>query len=257
MPLFAGGAIAQELIFQPRVSLGYQAYDFTLDGGDVDDLEVETDYILGGLGLTVQRGRFFVDLYGQTNLTEAEDDVEDFGGIDDIDLSSEVDRYELNATLGYAITPNISAFGGLKYASNEIKSDFESDDAAIDDLLDGSFFDVDVEYFGPFAGASYALPIADVGALALSASVAYLNGETKFETQIVDNAAEQDVDGNAIGFNFGAAWIGSLAPLSPSLAKLGYTVGLDYSEYDFEDDDDLNDFSEETLRFKVDVKYNF
>jgi len=256
VPLFAGGAIAQELIFQPRVSLGYQSYSFDIAGDD--SLDVETDYLLGGLGLSVQRGRFFVDLYGQTNLTEAEDDEENFAGAAGIDRSSKVDRYELNATLGYAVTPNISVFGGVKYASNEIKSDFDSDDALIDALLGDSFFDVDVEYLGPFFGASYALPIADVGALALSASGAYLSGDTTVDAEIAGQviADDQDIDGTAIGFNFGAAWIGSLAPLSPSLAKLGYVVGLDYSEYDFEDGN-TDEFSEETLRFKVDVKYNF
>lgn len=254
--MFAGGALAQELIIQPRVSIGYQSYSFDIAGDD--SLDVETDYILGGLGLSVQRGRFFVDLYGQTNLTEAEDDEENFADVTGIDRSTEVDRYELNATLGYAVTPNISVFGGVKYASNDIKSDFDSDDAVINAALGDSFFDVDVEYLGPFLGASYALPIADVGALALSASGAYLSGDTTADAEIAGQviADDVDIDGTAIGFNFGVAWIGSLAPLSPSLAKLGYTVGLDYSEYDFEDDDS-DEFSEETLRFKVDMKYNF
>jgi len=255
VPLSTSGVVAQELIFQPRASLGYQSYSFDIAGDDA--LDIETDYLLGGLGLSVQWGRFFADFYGQTNLTDAEDNEADFADVAGIDRSSEVDRFELNATLGYAITPSISTFGGVKYASNEIDSDFDSDDALLDAALGDSFFNVDVEYIGPFAGASYALPIADAGAFALSGSIAYLIGDTSIEAEVNGDADNVDVDGTAFGFNVGAAWIGGLGGLSPSLANLGYTIGVDYSEYDFENDDGGDEFSEETLRVKVDLKYNF
>ena len=90
-----------------------------------DDFDVDTDYILGGLGLSVQKGRFFVDLYGQTNLSDAEDDVDNFADLDGITRESQVDRYELNATLGYAITDQVSVFSGLKYATNEVNSNIQ------------------------------------------------------------------------------------------------------------------------------------
>lgn len=251
MPVFAGGAVAQELTFQPRVSLGYQAYDFDLSGDD-GVFDFKGDYFLGGLGLTVQRGRFFVDLYGQTNLTEAEDNEGNIDG-SGVDRDAKADRNEVNATLGYAVTQNVSVFGGLKYANNTVENEF-------DDGVDQIDVDLDVEYFGPFAGASIAIPVADAGAVALSGSVAYLDGEVDTDVEVdigdVQDSASAEVDGTAIGFNVGAAWIGSLAPLSPDLAKLGYTVGLDYSGYEFKDGGDKV-FNEETLRFKVDVKYNF
>ena len=148
LPFLVTNVVAQDLVIQPRVSLGYQTYDFNIEGND--DFDIETDYILGGLGLSVQRGRFFVDLYGQTNLTDAEDDVDNFGGLAGVNRDSEVDRYELNATLGYAVTNQISTFGGLKYASNEVKSDINSNDPVVDAGLGDSFFDIDVEYIGSF-----------------------------------------------------------------------------------------------------------
>ena len=254
MPVFAGGAVAQELSFQPRVSLGYQAYSFDLSDDD-DVFDFEGDYFLGGLGLTVQRGRFFVDLYGQTNLTEAEDDEDDVVFLDVLtDRESTANRNEFNATLGYAVTQAVSVFGGLKYANNDVENDF------IDINNDRITVDFEMEYFGPFAGASYAIPVADVGAIAVSGSVAYLDGDVTFDVGLdvgdESSSASADVDGAAIGANLGAAWIGSLAPLSPNLAKFGYTAGLDYSYYQFEDDGD-EAFTEETLRFKVDLKYNF
>ena len=240
-----------DLSVQPRASLGYQSYTFDVAGSN---FEVDTDYVLGGLGLTVQGGRFFVDLYGQTNLTDAEYDDEDILDTNGLNQDSEVDRYEVNLTLGYAVTPNISVFGGLKYAENEINSDLDSDLVDIGD----SFFDIDVEYLGPFVGASLAVPVANAGALAFSGSTAYLFGEATIDAEVAGNviADNQEVDGEAIGFNLGVAWIGGLEALSPSLSGLGYTVGIDYSTYDFEDGD-TDEFSEETLRGKVDLKYTF
>lgn len=249
-PLMMGHAVAQELSFQPRVSIGYQSYDF-----DIDDeaFDFEGGYLLGGLGLTVQRGRFFFDLYGQTSLTEPEDDVDDvlIAGAN-TDRQSKADRNEINATLGYAITQGISLFGGLKYAKTEIDSDF------VDVNNDQISVDIEIDYFGPFLGASYAIPIADIGALAVSGSVAYLDGKTNIaiESDVLGLDEDDDTDGTSIGANLGAAWIGSLAPLSPNFANLGYTAGLDYSYYNFEDDGD-DQFEEETLRFKVDLKYSF
>lgn len=249
--LSTGLAGAVDLSFQPRASLGYQSYTFDVAGSN---FEVDTDYVLGGLGLTVQGGRFFVDLYGQTNLTDAEYDDEDILDTNGLNQDSEVDRYEVNLTLGYAVTPNISVFGGLKYAENEINSDLDSDLVDIGD----SFFDIDVEYLGPFVGASLAVPVANAGALAFSGSTAYLFGEATIDAEVAGNviADNQEVDGEAIGFNLGVAWIGGLEALSPSLSGLGYTVGIDYSTYDFEDGD-TDEFSEETLRGKVDLKYTF
>lgn len=256
LPLTTGYAVAEQLSFQPRVSLGYQSYTFDLP--DTDLLKVETDYLLGGLGLSVQGGRFFVDLYGQTNLTKAEDTEANTGGINNVDLQSEVDRYELNLTLGYAATQQISLFVGLKYANNKVKSDFVSDDAALDATLGNSFFDVEVEYLGPFVGASLAIPVADAGAFALSGSTAYLFGETKVDSEVLGGATvDLTIDGEALGFNLGAAWIGSLASLMPSLPGLGYTVGVDYSTYQFENDGGTEQFSEDTLRGKIDLKYSF
>ena len=74
---------------------------------------------------------------------------------------------------------------------------------------------------------------------------------------VINDNASAEIDGTAIGANVGAAWVGSLAPLSPNLAKLRLyrwvsitqTINLKMTA--------MKLFSEETLRFKVDLKYNF
>ncbi len=262
LPSMPGSAVAQELSIQPRATLGYQYYKFDGDDGDSGQLgnfDIETDYLLGGLGVTAQYGRFFVDLYGQTNLTEGEDFVQNADGTQDFDIDATIDRYEVNLALGYAIIPTVSVIGGLKYARTDIQSALVSDDAALSIILgDNSSFDVDVEYVGPFFGAAYALPVQDFGSLVVSGSLTYLFGETTVDSQVggvvvVDN---QNIKGESIGSNVGVAWSGGLGLLSSNLAKVGYSVGLDYSQYQFEDDG-VDEFAEKTIRGKFDLKYRF
>lgn len=235
LPILASSAYAADFSIQPRVSSGAQYYEFNVAGSS--DVNSEVTYVFGGLGVTGQIGGFFVDLYGQTNLTEGEDDDDDAGS----GRETDVNRNELNLTAGYAITRNFTAFGGLKYAKTEIDNSFNS----------GVTIDIEATYFGPFAGLALTFPISTVGALSFSGSVAYLDGE-----ETVDNSglnASIDVDGTSIGYALGVGWSGRFGP--PTSA-FGYGVGLDYSAYNFEEDGD-DEFDEKTLRARFDLKYRF
>lgn len=255
--LIAFPVTAQGLSVQPRATIGYEYYEF--DGEDdgtsnqLGDFDFDADYLIGGLGLTVQFGRFFADLYGQKNLSDAEYEEDNFTDVAGLDYDAEVERFNINLALGYAITPSISVIGGVKYASSEIEGD-----QVLNNVDIGDFFNVDVEYVGPYFGGAYALPIADLGYVVLNGSIAYLFGETIVDVQaaglvIADNLT---IDGEAVGANFGVAWSGNLSPLSPALSRLGYTVGVDYSAYEFTDDG-VDEFSEETIRGKFDLKIRF
>ena len=253
--LIALPVTAQGLSIQPRATIGYEYYDF--DGEDdgtsnqLGDFNFKSDYLIGGLGLTVQTGRFFADLYGQKNLSDAEFVDNDFVGVAGLDLDEEAERFNVNLALGYAITPSISVIGGVKYASNDIEGDFFQDNVA-----NGGFFDVEVEYVGPYFGGAYALPIADAGFVVLSGSVTYLFGETKVDAEnngVVENVT---IKGESIGSNLGVAWSGNLGPLASALSRLGYSIGVDYSAYEFSDDG-VDEFSEKTVRGKFDLKVRF
>ena len=258
----SGIAHAQELSVQPRVSLGYQSYTFDLALEDNELFESDVTYLFGGLGASVQVGRFFVDLYGQTNLTEGEDDS-DFADLGVATREDTVNRYEVNLTAGYAITNQLSAFTGLKYANTEIDEDIFDNDTN-GDLLNADN-KLEMNYYGPFAGASYAIPVQPLyGSIVLTGSVAYLLGNVDFESVVVDNVnavvteVEADDDGTSIGYNVGVAWAGGLGSLVPGLEPFSYTLGVDYSKYEFELEDDNEDFfDEETLRGRVDLKYRF
>ncbi len=254
IPVSASPADGSGLVIQPRVTVGYEYYEFDSEGDG--GIEVDSRYLIGGAGLTVQAGRFFADIYGQTNLTDADYDEDDF--IDDVNVESEIERFNINLALGYAILPSVSVIGGVKYARSEIESDFVSDDAVVAANLGNSFLDIDVEYVGPYFGGAYALPVADLGSLVLSGSVAYLYGETTVDSELlgVVVADNQTIEGQSIGANIGLAWSGGLAPLSTALAGVGYSLGVDYSAYEFKDDD-VDVFSEKTVRGKFDLKYRF
>jgi hypothetical protein len=239
------------------VSIGYQYYEFDLDVNNAVD--VDTDYVFGGLGVTAQIGKFFVDLYGQTNLTDAEFNEDDFAVVGNaaVERDATIDRNELNLTAGYAFTPMITAFGGLKYAKNDIDQEFNSDNALVDSIVANDFVKFENEYIGPFLGAAFSMPVANLGSVSLSGSLAYLDGESTldlaFQGLVADNAS---IDGTALGYNVGATWSGQFAAFAPSLSNLGYSAGLDYSSYDFEDDGD-DVYAERTLRVRADLKYRF
>ena len=61
--------------------------------------------------------------------------------------------------------------------------------------------------------------------------------------------------GNSTGLNLGLSWTGSFNWISPKLSKLSYTLGVDRSEYSFEERSRTNDFSETVTRIRLDLRY--
>ena len=234
IPALVSSAIAAEFTIQPRISTGYQSYEY--NAGNNSDVNTKVNYLFGGLGVTGQVGKFFIDLYGQTNLTEGEDDDPNAGG----GRESDVNRNELNLTGGFAFNQHITAFGGLKYANIESDNDFDN----------GVSIDLETNYFGPFGGLALSHPILDLGSLTLTGSLAYLDGEETIENSNI--VGDIDNEGNAFGYALGLGWSGRFGSLIPAL---GYGVGLDYSAYDF--DGEIDDFDEKTLRARADLKYRF
>lgn len=104
--------LASELELRPRVAIGYQSYRLEVGSNNRD---YEAEYLFGGLGFSARHERFYVDFYGQTNLTEAEDELQ--SSSDSIaKFESEIDRTEFNATLGSSIV--IDVFTGQGQGGN-------------------------------------------------------------------------------------------------------------------------------------------
>jgi len=248
--------LASELELRPRVAIGYQSYRLEVDSNNRD---YEAEYLFGGLGLSARHERFYVDFYGQTNLTEAEDEFQ--SSSDSIaKFESEIDRTEFNATLGYAMTPLVSAFGGFKSATIDIESD-------VVDIDDDDGFTVtgiqkeDITYYGPFLGASGSLPVASLnGSIGIHGTVSYLFGDLDtvniIESELGSSIVIDAFTGQGLGGNVGLAWSGHLGGLASGLDRVGYTLGVDYSLLDFRSGGDTL-YDEETIRTRAELSYRF
>ncbi len=256
----ASPAVAQGVSIQPRATIGYEFYKF--DGEDdgtnnqLGDINFESDYLVGGLGLTLQTGRFFIDLYGQKNLSEADNLDED--SFDALALDQVAERFNINFSIGYSITPRISVIGGIKYSRTDIEGDINFDDDVLELLFPDDFLNIDVEYIGPYLGGAFAIPVANVGYIVLNGSASYLLGETTVDANVLGEVLADDlkIDGESLGYSLGVTWSGTFNPNSPTPTGLGYSIGVDYSAYQFSDDG-VDEFSEATLRGKVDLRYRF
>jgi hypothetical protein len=114
----------------PRIGAGISYYEFELDGDIVldsvvvDGLDFEDTVYNAGAGVTLQNGRFFVDVYGQAG----------FGGDDSLDLdvlnqpvvvTTEADfrRYETLFSHCYQYTDYLAGFAGFRYAFADWEGD--------------------------------------------------------------------------------------------------------------------------------------
>jgi hypothetical protein len=297
---------AASMSIQPRVSAGLQNYsmgfedvisplsngglDFIRDGFEVGDL---LPFV--GAGVTLTRGRLFLDLSGQwsrnghdATLQRMSTEIDKNGNTSPAVVGAvnvfgqthrivaEFDRSEYNATLGWAFTANFSTYAGFKRASSDMTQATQPDTApppSIGDVLFFGDYAMEFSYDGFFLGATYSLPVGNWGAFALQSSIARLDGEfsEKFAgtagifvspiSTLPINPSFRDgtVDGESTGFNIGLSFTGSFGWLSPALEGLSYTIGVDRSLYKFDSGKSrafwAADFEETNTRARVDLRY--
>jgi hypothetical protein len=280
---------AQSFSLQPHLSTGVQDYKFVLDdavnanafGGHAfrDGFKVQDRISFVGAGLTATHDNLFLDISGQWN-GKGKDQTQqflagstplgEFGNGQNHQLDGEFDRQELNATLGWGVTPNFSAYIGYKDATLDLSQkitpiapppgtcnvDLSLSNPLIGcDLLYSGTRRIKFSYQGFFVGATYSVPIKSWGALSLQSSVARLNATFKehysgdigvcfnpfgngcllivpIDPSFADNKAP--VRGQSLGFNLGISWTGNFSWLAAGLSNLSYTIGVDRSQYAFD-----------------------
>lgn len=226
-----------DAVFQPRVYVGYADYElksgnFTkiFENGEILERPVVIDSRntklqfsgpIFGIGATVASGAFFGDLYYQSTPNEEAD-----AGYDD-DLGNNIGAVNAQhddwaISLGYMITEQWSVFAG--YKSGNTEWDQIVTKINITERWDGRF-----EQDGPFIGVSYSLPI-EPGVLTFRAAYAYLNGTFERNTYIVGRDLNDNVklDGNSNAYSLGLSWTQSLTE------NLGFSIGANYQNYDFD-----------------------
>lgn len=169
-----------------------------------------------------------VELPVQTENTSLHTEIHSLPGLgfpvnDEADRGSELDRFDINLTLGYSVWKGLSIFSGYKY------TEFELDSQESNFVLG----DKDQNYVeeGFFIGSSYAWQFGTKGSLSLSIAYAYLDAE--FSESNVNTEpppfgftfGEFNYDGSSNGLSYGARWSGRLVD------QWLYTVGLKYQSY--------------------------
>jgi hypothetical protein len=291
--LLGTAAHAESFTLQPHLGGGVQDYELsfadviTISGNGFrarDGFTIGDHLSFASAGLTASRGQFFADVSGQWSNT-GKDQGQIFQGSQTGSgftnslghnhlFDARFDRQELNATLGWGVTPNFSAYIGYKQATlnlTQARTPSLSPPPIFGDVLQVGNYIMDFSYHGFFLGASYAVPVRTWGTLSVQSSVARLNASFKqhFEgnvllftssgfTSLNPAFMTSRVGGRSTGLNVGISWTGNFGVVSTRLQKLTYTIGLDESQYKF-DAPDVTDgnFEEKSTRARFDLRYRF
>jgi hypothetical protein len=301
-------ALDLNLTVQPRFKTGIQYYEFEQDSfqGRFDDPQGRFPNTIGSLdysdwmpfvngGLTVFMDRFFVDFDiqysfdGQDQSTFSNQNFIEGNGPflpDSIlqtnsQLTADFERLEWAFTAGFEAIDNLVLFAGYKKANTKFSSTlqgnlngFQARNLTQIPFLTGTFtglLDMELEYDGPFVGASYNWRIQHGfldGALSFNFAAAFLEGtvdlDLKNTVARTINGSVQPIDftgfgqdpfqglvGDTTGYSFGIGWRGMTA-----VNGLTYSVGATGYIYEFESDVTA-DFSETQVRLDFGIAYAF
>lgn len=302
--LTPAAAEVPDISIQPRISTGIQDYSLefpSVTKGNVagggfqfrDDFKVSDHLSFIGGGLTLGRGRAFLDLSGQATSNghalgqQFEGDATPFGfsgavnGGLEHQLDSSFHRREINVTAGWGFTPAFSAYLGYKHSRVDIASQIQPIATALNPVVTGDVLfsgirRVAFSYDGAFIGATYSVPVSAAhGSFSVQSSLARLNGryDETFRGVIAEVVSTSPlfllpidpafgnrapIHGDSLGLNVGASWSGDLGWLRPSLTALSYTIGIDRSEYKFSSRQTIYaNFQETSTRLRLDLRYRF
>jgi hypothetical protein len=213
--LVAARSHALDIAVQPRLSGGIQDYQLTFpdvitpslvtNGARLrEGFSIRDHLPYAGAGLTVSRGRLFVDLSGQWSksgqdhgyifqgnglntpygFTDTSGQFHNFTGAGGHNhtLDSRFARQELNAAVGWALSSNFSAYLGYKSAAlniTQMRAPFLVPAPQNGDVLQLGNYIMDFSYHGFFLGTTYSLPVGAWGNLAVQASIAELDASFK------------------------------------------------------------------------------
>lgn len=304
--LFAARAGAQSVVVQPRLSTGVQDYQLRFDdvitpipngGTDIrGGFKVADTITFVGGGINVAYQRLFVDASGQWSQTGTDHNQQVEGNAigngvftqgDGQNHNSDVSfhRQELNLSFGWAATSELSVYAGYKYARVDLTQHLSpiltppplvntatGQDGNV--LFFGDYL-MNFSYNGGFVGASYAVPVGNVGAVALQSSLARLDGVFRqrfsgnvFVTNpnfpndlrpINPSFKDGEVDGVSFGLNLGISWSGNFAWIGAPLQRLVYTIGVNQSQYKFDSGKSKSlwaaDLQEKNTRARFELRY--
>ena len=191
----------------------------------VEAPEVSTPSL--GIGATFFFENMFVDLYGTTATDK--DAVYNIQPL--IQTGIDVNRKDMQFTLGYSLIPSVSMFAGYRY------SDFGAEGTSLQE------FEVSTKHNGPFIGATYAKLLSETGALLLSVGYASINGNFNvtppsttdlisifgpIQSVEVNQQFRVDADTKGTGLSYGIEWAHAHDN------TIGYSIKLSGHRYEFD-----------------------
>ncbi len=308
---------------RPRVGTGLVNYEYKqqafvdastemADDGNVtntvlvgDRIETSDSLLFAEIGVSVFLGNFFVDIsyqksdegtddYSQDVFVDISSVTEDLSvialGTANFEKQREMEREELAASIGYAVTENFGIYAGYKRNDTQFDDEIRSATAVAISVAAGDPFDIfgqevaigsrgrevseisgpssiELEQSGFFIGATYVLPFESDGwfngALSFDLGLAFLDGDQSVKDRTVRTVTETnlnssgDVTPETGTQNTSGDAVGinvGFAWSGPLTERLSYSVGVDGYQYDYESDG-VVDFQDTVIRFSAGVSY--
>lgn len=258
----ASSSLHSQVLFQPRVMVGYLDYEINVEsnidqalgsrvlvseifGGEVGSsaaTSISETFPALGVGLTAIRGSYFADIYVQDSISASFDDQDSFVGRP-IDASSteigegSIDRQDIAISFGRAFDNGFSVSAGYKTGVTEF-----SQVATL--LGEGFTTSYEFDIAGPFAAVSYGRELG-AGVIGLNVAVADLSADYnfglsffQFDQQSIGLGAAQrnningTISGGATGLTLGVSW---KAPIPfANIENLTYALSVDNYDYDID-----------------------
>ena len=187
--------------------------------------DFEVDMPVLSLGLTAVYDRFYIAIKRDDSFDDAltTTSVPFTGG------KSSVQREDMSLTFGMNVAEGVNAFIGYMEGETTLKNitGFAS--------TQNPRYSQEYQEDGFFVGASYNLPVENVGTLTFSTAYAFMDGV--YEDNFATAGQDFEYDGDSEGLSLGITWS---APLTESI---GYYIDLRYQQYDFEGEDANGNFA--------------
>ena len=226
-------AQAQETSVTLGLKAWYAKYELEIDDAD-DSVEFDRG-LMYGPALNIRPGNFF---FGVSYLMGG-----DFTYTEDLNSTTELeidlDRTDLDLSVGYYLHPNVAVFLGYKKS----EMDFEATETSVGS---SSTEEQEWEYKGPAIGVTGNFPIGEGGAF-LFGTLSYVKLDTDYKFESGD-ASGEEVEGPSIEFGVG---------FSSETMPVSLTVGYKYQKYEADENDEVLGFEETFSGLTLGVYFTF
>ena len=253
LALISTTASAEDWSFVSRIGIGIMDYSLAVPPRSVvvqgvemvsEDAEFNASLKFVGLGATVLKDRFYLDLYGQIsdndNSAGTTEVIMPGSGLFEKQKLNEREDYSI--TVGYRVTDFANIYAGYRVG----KTSFGRGTL-------GTRFNFDEEGF--FLGGTLLWPILDAGVIAINLAVAELDSDSDIDVAGAE-AFNDSFTASTTGLSYGISWNSRFTD------KLSYSIAFDGYEYTFDDADAdnselLGSAEEEIFTLRINLSYEF